>query len=72
MPTVDVVDLNNQKVSEVELADDVFGGNGGLDWPSRMTSPLRSERNATGSAADAGAGSTSANIAIAMRRDAII
>ena len=25
MPTVDVVDLNNQKVSEVELADDVFG-----------------------------------------------
>jgi len=24
MPTVDVVDLNNQKVSEVELADDVF------------------------------------------------
>jgi large subunit ribosomal protein L4 len=25
MPTVDVVDLNNQKVSELELADDVFG-----------------------------------------------
>ena len=25
MPMVDVVDLNNQKVSEVELADDVFG-----------------------------------------------
>ena len=25
MPTVDVVDLNNQKVSEVELAEDVFG-----------------------------------------------
>ena len=25
MPTVDVVDLNNQKVSEVELADEVFG-----------------------------------------------
>ena len=25
MPTVDVVDLNNQKVGEVELADDVFG-----------------------------------------------
>ena len=25
MPTVDVMDLNNQKVSEVELADDVFG-----------------------------------------------
>jgi large subunit ribosomal protein L4 len=25
MPTVDVLDLNNQKVSEVELADDVFG-----------------------------------------------
>jgi len=25
MPTVDVVDLNNEKVSEVELADEVFG-----------------------------------------------
>src|ERR1700690_2942033 len=25
MPTVDVVDLNNQKVGELELADDVFG-----------------------------------------------
>ena len=25
MPTVDVVDLNNQKVGEVDLADDVFG-----------------------------------------------
>jgi large subunit ribosomal protein L4 len=25
MPTVDVVDLNNQKVSEVELAEEVFG-----------------------------------------------
>jgi large subunit ribosomal protein L4 len=25
MPTVDVVDLNNQKVSELELADEVFG-----------------------------------------------
>ena len=25
MPTVDVVDLNNQKVGEVELADEVFG-----------------------------------------------
>jgi len=25
MPTVDVVDLDNQKVSEVELADEVFG-----------------------------------------------
>src|SRR5579859_4585360 len=25
MPTVDVVDWNNQKVGEVELADDVFG-----------------------------------------------
>src|SRR5579862_748071 len=25
MPTVDVVDLNNQKVGEVELADAVFG-----------------------------------------------
>ena len=25
MPTVDVVDLNNQKVSEVDLADEVFG-----------------------------------------------
>ena len=25
MPTLDVVDLNNQKVSEVELADEVFG-----------------------------------------------
>ena len=25
MPTVDVVDLNNQKVSTVDLADDVFG-----------------------------------------------
>ena len=25
MPTVDVVDLNNQKVGEIELADDVFG-----------------------------------------------
>jgi large subunit ribosomal protein L4 len=25
MPTVDVVDLNNQKVGQVELADDVFG-----------------------------------------------
>ena len=25
MPTVDVVDLNNQKVAEVTLADDVFG-----------------------------------------------
>src|SRR5947209_6320955 len=25
MPTVDGVDLNNQKVGEVELADDVFG-----------------------------------------------
>jgi len=25
MPTLDVVDLNNQKVGEVELADDVFG-----------------------------------------------
>jgi large subunit ribosomal protein L4 len=25
MPVLDVVDLNNQKVSEVELADDVFG-----------------------------------------------
>jgi len=25
MPTVDVVDLSNQKVGEVELADDVFG-----------------------------------------------
>src|SRR5689334_12926275 len=27
MPTVDVVDLNNQVVSSVELADDVFGAN---------------------------------------------
>ena len=25
MPTIDVVDLNNQKVGQVELADDVFG-----------------------------------------------
>src|ERR1041385_443889 len=25
MPTVDVVDLNNQKVGEVDLADEVFG-----------------------------------------------
>ena len=25
MPTVDVIDLNNQKVGELELADDVFG-----------------------------------------------
>ena len=25
MPTVDVVDLNNQKVGELELADEVFG-----------------------------------------------
>ena len=25
MPTVEVVDLNNQKVGEIELADDVFG-----------------------------------------------
>jgi large subunit ribosomal protein L4 len=25
MPTVDIVDLNNQKVGELELADDVFG-----------------------------------------------
>ena len=25
MPVLDVVDLNNQKVSEVELADEVFG-----------------------------------------------
>ena len=25
MPTVDVIDLNNQKVGEVELADEVFG-----------------------------------------------
>ena len=25
MPTVDVVDLSNRKVSEVDLADDVFG-----------------------------------------------
>jgi large subunit ribosomal protein L4 len=25
MPTVDVVDLNNQKVGEIELADEVFG-----------------------------------------------
>jgi len=25
MPTVDVVDLNNEKVGEVELADEVFG-----------------------------------------------
>src|SRR6202046_3087617 len=25
MPTVDVVDLNNQKVGEIALADDVFG-----------------------------------------------
>ncbi len=25
MPTVDVVDLNNQKVGQIELADDVFG-----------------------------------------------
>jgi large subunit ribosomal protein L4 len=25
MPTLDVVDLNNQKVSELELPDDVFG-----------------------------------------------
>src|SRR5512142_1154595 len=25
MPTVDVVDLNNQKVGQVDLADDVFG-----------------------------------------------
>jgi large subunit ribosomal protein L4 len=27
MPTVDIVDLNNQKVGELELADDVFGAN---------------------------------------------
>jgi large subunit ribosomal protein L4 len=27
MPTVDIVDLSNQKVGELELADDVFGGN---------------------------------------------
>ncbi len=25
MPTVDVVDLNNQKVGQLDLADDVFG-----------------------------------------------
>src|SRR6185312_9226363 len=25
MPTIDVVDLNNQKVGQLELADDVFG-----------------------------------------------
>ena len=25
MPTVDVVDLKNQKVGELELADEVFG-----------------------------------------------
>ena len=25
MPTVDVLDLNNQKVGELELADEVFG-----------------------------------------------
>src|SRR6185312_14048926 len=25
MPTVDIVDLNNQKVGQLELADDVFG-----------------------------------------------
>ena len=25
MPTVDVVDLNNEKVGELELADEVFG-----------------------------------------------
>src|SRR5881398_4243714 len=25
MPTVDIVDLSNQKVGELELADDVFG-----------------------------------------------
>ena len=25
MPTVDIVDLNNQKVGQLDLADDVFG-----------------------------------------------
>ena len=25
MPNVDIIDLNNEKVGEIELADDVFG-----------------------------------------------
>jgi large subunit ribosomal protein L4 len=51
MPTVDVVDLNNQKVGEVELSDEVFGAevNEGLlyDAVRQYTASLRAGTHKT-------------------------
>ena len=51
MPKVDVVDLNNQKVGEVELADAVFGAEVNEDAALR-SGPALSGRQARGYAQD--------------------
>ena len=40
MPTVDVIDLNNQKVGEVELSDPVFGAEVNQDLLYEVGAPL--------------------------------